>query len=268
MADKLDQFTKRAKQVLTHAEEEARAFDHPYIGTEHLLLGVVREPEGVGARALLALEIDEPRLRDAVTYVVSRGEQPVSGKLELVPRAKHALELAVEEARRMRHHYIGTEHLLIGLLLEDEGVAAGILAGLGVDLARAREQIKILVDRARTPEQTAMLVSGVRPQNVRAVVERAVRGRQERVGGNESPETRHNVITVRVSDRDLAAIDALVESGIRTTRSDAASWLIGVGVNANRQLLERIYATIEQIRQLRADAQALAQESGIQNDET
>lgn len=255
MTDKLDQFTKRAKQVLVHAEEEARSFDHPYIGTEHLLLGVVREGEGVGARVLHALEVDEPRLRDAVMYVVGRGEKGTSGKLELVPRAKHALELAVEEARRMRHHSIGTEHLLLGLLLEDEGVAAGILAGLGVDLATAREQV------------TTLLGSEGR-QGVRAAVERAVRGRRERGGSSESPETRSNVITVRVSDRDLAAIDALVESGIRTTRSDAASWLIGVGVNANRQLLERIYATIEQIRQLRADAQALAQETGADADET
>lgn len=255
MADKLDQFTKRAKQVLVHAEEEARSFDHPYIGTEHLLLGVVREGEGVGARVLHALEIDEPRLRDAVMYVVGRGEKGTSGKLELVPRAKHALELAVEEARRMRHHFIGTEHLLLGLLLEDEGVAAGILAGLGVDLATAREQV-------------TTLLGGEGRQGVRAAVERAVRGRRERGGSSESPETRSNVITVRVSDRDLAAIDALVESGIRTTRSDAASWLIGVGVNANRQLLERIYATIEQIRQLRADAQALAQETGADADET
>ena len=255
MADKLDQFTKRAKQILIHAEEEARAFDHPYVGTEHLLLGVVRERDGVGARALLALEIDEPRLRDAVTYVVSRGDKPVSGKLELVPRAKHAIELAVEEARRMRHHYIGTEHLLIGLLLEDEGVAAGILAGLGVDLATARQQV-------------ASLLGTGGQLGIRAVVERAVRGRRERGGGSEPPDTRNNVITVRVNDRDLAAIDALVESGIRTTRSDAASWLIGVGVNANRQLLERIYATIEQIRQLRADAQALAQESGADTDTT
>ena len=255
MADKLDQFTKRAKQVLVHAEEEARSFDHPYIGTEHLLLGVVREGEGVGARVLQTLEVDEPRLRDAVMYVVGRGEKGTSGKLELVPRAKHALELAVEEARRMRHHFIGTEHLLLGLLLEDEGVAAGILAGLGVDLATAREQV-------------TTLLGGEGRQGVRAAVERAVRGRRERGGSSESPETRSNVITVRVSDRDLAAIDALVESGIRTTRSDAASWLIGVGVNANRQLLERIYATIEQIRQLRADAQALAQETGADADET
>jgi len=215
----------------------------------------VREGEGLGARVLHALEIDEPRLRDAVMYVVGRGEKGTSGKLELVPRAKHALELAVEEARRMRHHFIGTEHLLLGLLLEDEGVAAGILAGLGVDLATAREQV-------------TTLLGGEGRQGVRAAVERAVRGRRERGGSSESPETRSNVITVRVSDRDLAAIDALVESGIRTTRSDAASWLIGVGVNANRQLLERIYATIEQIRQLRADAQALAQETGADADET
>ena len=255
MADKLDQFTKRAKRILVHAEEEARAFDHPYVGTEHLLLGVVREGEGIGARVLHALEIDELRLRDAVMYVVSRGDKPVSGKLELVPRAKHALELAVEEARRMKHHYIGTEHLLIGLLLEDEGVAAGILAGLGVDLATARQQV-------------ASLLGTGGQLGIRAVVERSVRGRRERGGDSEPPETRNNVITVRVNDRDLAAIDALVESGIRTTRSDAASWLIGVGVNANRQLLERIYATIEQIRQLRADAQALAQESGADTDAT
>lgn len=255
MIDQLDRFTERVKLVLTYAEEEARTFNHSYIGTEHLLLGVVREGKGIGVQALRALEIDEPRLRDAVTYIVRRGETETSDKLEFAPHARHALDLAVEEARRMRHHYIGTEHLLLGLLLEEEGAAAGILAGLGVDLARAREQV-------------TTLLRGDRPQGSRAVVERAVRGRRERGGGNETPDTRHNVITVRVSDRDLAAIDALVESGIRTTRSDAASWLIGVGVNANRQLLERIYATIEQIRELRADAQTLAQEVGADGDET
>jgi len=254
MTEHFDQFTRRAKRVLLLAEEEARSFDHTYVGTEHLLLGVMREGEGVGALALNALEVDEPRLRDAVAYVVGRGETASSGELALVPRAKNALALAVEEARRMNHRSIGTEHLLIGLLLEEEGVAAGILAGLGVDLATAREQV------------TTLLGSGG-PQGAHAAVERAVRGRRERGRGEEPPETRNNVITVRVGDRDLAAIDALVESGIRTTRSDAASWLIGVGVTANRQLLERIYATIEQIRQLHADAQALAQEAGTDADE-
>lgn len=245
MVDDCNRFTRRAKRVLAHAESEARTFDHNYLGTEHLLLGLAREGEGIGARVLRALEIDDSRLRDAIVYVVGRGEGAPPEKLELVPRANHALELAVEEADRLNHRYIGTEHLLIGLLLEEEGVAAGILAGLGVTLDMARERVDALVG------------SAVRGQGVRATVERAVRGRRERGSGDVASETRGNVITVRVTDRDLAAIDALIESGIRSTRSDAAAWLIGAGIMANGELLDKLFATIEQIRQLRADAQAI-----------
>ena len=246
MPDLFAQFTKRARRVMTIAEEEARAFGHDYIGTEHLLLGVAREREGVGARALEKLDVDESRLRDAVTYVVARVEGMVSGKIELVPRAKHALELAVEEARRLRHHYIGTEHLLLGLLLEEDGVAAGVLAGLGVTVGAAREQV------------AALLGDDQPTRGVRAIVERAVRGRVGRAA--DAGETRGNVITVRVTDRDLAAIDALVDTGIRATRSDAAAWLIGAGIAANGELIDKLFATIDQIRELRAGAKALVRE--------
>ncbi len=237
--------TPRAKRVLAHAVDEARGFHHNYVGTEHLLLGIARERDGVGARALVALEVTEERLRDAVTYVIGPGPGPTTDTPELVPRARRALDLAAKEANRLGHLSIGTEHLLVGLLLEEEGVAAGVLAGLGITADAARAQI------------AAILGTNARGGSAKATVALALRERQAR--GGDASATRGNVITVRVTNDDLAAIDALVESGIRSTRSDAAAWLIGAGIAANDELLGKLNATIEQIRQLRAGAQALVQ---------
>lgn len=236
--------TPRAKAVLVHAVDAARGLQHNYVGTEHLLLGIAREREGLGAVALTALDVTDERLRDAVAYVVGPGPGSATDTPELVPRARRALDLAAEEASRLQHNYIGTEHLLIGLLLEDEGVAAGVLAGLGVTVDAVRAQIDALVRAA------------ARDAGAKVTVALALRERQAR-GGTNTSTTRSNVITVRVTNDDLAAIDALVESGIRSTRSDAAAWLIGAGIAANAELLAKLNATIEQIRQLRANAQVL-----------
>jgi ATP-dependent Clp protease ATP-binding subunit ClpC len=121
------------------AQEEAQHFNHNYIGTEHVLLGLVREPEGVGTRVLISMGIDLSKIRSAVEFIIGRGEKPTAGDVGLTPRAKKVIELAVDEARQMSHQYIGTEHLLIGLLREGEGVAAGVLESLGVTLDKARD---------------------------------------------------------------------------------------------------------------------------------
>src|SRR6516225_2651880 len=131
MADRFDKFTERARKVLQLAQEEAQRFNHNYIGTEHLLLGLVREGEGVAAKVLGNLGVE---------FNIGRGDRTVAGDIGLTPRAKKVIELSVDEARRLNHHYIGTEHLLLGLVREGEGIAAGVLESLGVNLEKVRTQ--------------------------------------------------------------------------------------------------------------------------------
>jgi ATP-dependent Clp protease ATP-binding subunit ClpC len=138
MGSRFEKFSERARRVLSLAQEEAQRFNHNYIGTEHILLGLVRETEGVAARVLAGLGVDLSKVRSAVEFIIGRGEKPAQGEIGLTPRAKKVVELAVDEARRMNHTYIGTEHLLIGLLREGEGVAAGVLESLGVTLEKVR----------------------------------------------------------------------------------------------------------------------------------
>ncbi len=140
MPDKLDRFTKRARRVLTLAQEEALRLNHNYIGTEHLLLGLVREDNGVAVKVLRELGVEPGQVIRAVERTVGRGERAPFGKPTLAPRTKRVIELAVDEARLMGHHYIGTEHLLLGLVREGEGIAVNVLRGLGVNLERVRTQ--------------------------------------------------------------------------------------------------------------------------------
>ena len=140
MPSRFEKFTERARKVLTLSQEEAQRFNHNYIGTEHILLGLVREGEGVAAKVLASLGVDLEKVRSAVEYIIGRGEKATSGEIGLTPRAKRVIELAVDEARRLNHNYIGTEHLLLGLLREGEGMAAGVLESLGVSLEKVRAE--------------------------------------------------------------------------------------------------------------------------------
>jgi hypothetical protein len=139
--DRFDKFTDRARKVLTLAQDEARRFNHNYIGTEHLLLGLVREGEGVAARAFENMNVDLAKVRAAVEFIIGRGDRPITGEVGLTPRAKRIIELAIDEARRLGHNYIGTEHLLLGIIREGEGIAAGVLESLGVNLDKARHEV-------------------------------------------------------------------------------------------------------------------------------
>ncbi|HET8524306.1 MAG TPA: ATP-dependent Clp protease ATP-binding subunit [Thermomicrobiales bacterium] len=154
MADKFDKFTERARKVLTLAQEEAQRFNHNYIGTEHLLLGLVREGDGVAARVLGNMGVQLPKVRSAVEFIIGRGEQAPMGEIGLTPRAKKVIELAVDEARRLNHHYIGTEHLLLGLVREGEGIAAGVLESLGVNLEKVRAQVMQVVNQSSSYGQS------------------------------------------------------------------------------------------------------------------
>jgi ATP-dependent Clp protease ATP-binding subunit ClpC len=140
MASRFEKFSERARRVLTIAQEEARNLNHSYIGTEHILLGLVREEEGVAARVLINLGIGLGKVRSAVEFIIGRGEKPGTGETGLTPRAKKVIELAIDEARQLGHNYIGTEHLLLGLLREGEGVASSVLDSFGITLERARAE--------------------------------------------------------------------------------------------------------------------------------
>jgi ATP-dependent Clp protease ATP-binding subunit ClpC len=138
--DRFAKFTERARRVLSYAQEEAQRFKHNYIGTEHLLLGLVREEDGVAAKVLQNLGVDLQKVRSAVDNIVGQGDRIVLGEIGLTPRSKKVIELAVDEARRLNHHYIGTEHLLLGLVREGEGIAAGLLNSMGVELEQVRQE--------------------------------------------------------------------------------------------------------------------------------
>ncbi|MEZ4523428.1 MAG: ATP-dependent Clp protease ATP-binding subunit [Thermomicrobiales bacterium] len=153
MADKFEKFTERARKVLTLAQEEAQRFNHNYIGTEHLLLGLVREGDGVAARVLSNMGVQLTKVRSAVEFIIGRGDSGVTGEIGLTPRAKKVIELAVDEARRLNHHYIGTEHLLLGLVREGEGIAAGVLESLGVNLEKVRAQVMQVVSQNQGYQQ-------------------------------------------------------------------------------------------------------------------
>jgi len=140
MSSRFEKFSERARHVLTIAQEEARQMNHSYIGTEHILLGLAREEEGVAAKVLTNLGVSLNKVRSAVEFISGRGERPSTSDTGLTPRAKRVIELAIDEARQLGHNYIGTEHLLLGLLREGEGVAAGVLESLGVTLERARSE--------------------------------------------------------------------------------------------------------------------------------
>jgi ATP-dependent Clp protease ATP-binding subunit ClpC len=128
-----DRFTERAKKSLTLAQEEARRFRHDHLGTEHLLLGLVREGDGIAAQALNASGVDLPKLRSSIELIVGRGDSD-DVELRLTPRSKKALEVAIEESRRLNHDQVGTEHLLLGLIHDPESIGCGVLDASQVDL--------------------------------------------------------------------------------------------------------------------------------------
>ncbi len=134
-------FTERAQQVLVLAQEEAKRLNHNFIGTEHLLLGLVREGSGIAARALQNMSIDLSSLRSEVERITPKGEKVVQQGISYTPRAKRVVELAIEESQNLGHNYVGTEHLMLGLVREGEGIAAQVLSNMGIDLKRARKEV-------------------------------------------------------------------------------------------------------------------------------
>jgi ATP-dependent Clp protease ATP-binding subunit ClpC len=136
-----ERFTDRARRVVVLAQEEARLLNHNYVGTEHLLLGLIHEQQGVAAKALGSLGISLEAVRAQVEEIIGRGDSTPGTHIPFTPRAKKVLELSLREAKQLRHDYIGTEHILLGLVREGEGVAAQVLVKFGADLSRVRRQV-------------------------------------------------------------------------------------------------------------------------------
>jgi ATP-dependent Clp protease ATP-binding subunit ClpC len=136
-----ERFTERARQVVVLAQDEARALKHNYIGTEHILLGLLREEEGLAARVLESLDITVEEVRAQIARIVGQGDEVTTGQIPFTPRAKKVLELALREALSLGHNYIGTEHLLLGLVRENEGVAARILLDFDADAEKVRNEV-------------------------------------------------------------------------------------------------------------------------------
>lgn len=156
--DRFDKFTERARKVLQYAQEEAQRFQHNYIGTEHLLLGLLRVEDSVATKVLANLGVELQKARGAVEFIIGRGDRLVLGEIGLTPRAKKVIELAVDEARHMNHRYIGTEHLLLGMIREGEGIAAGVLESLGVRLPKVRtETLRVLNQAPDAPDETLLV---------------------------------------------------------------------------------------------------------------
>lgn len=159
-SSRFEKFSERARRVLSLANEEAQRFNHSYISTEHILLGLARETEGIAAKVLTNLGVELSKVTSAVEFIIGRGDQPTTTEKGLTPRTKKVVELAVDEARRMNHHYIGTEHLLIGLLREGDGVAAGVLNSLQITLDKVRSETERLLNQNESQSQAQANPSG------------------------------------------------------------------------------------------------------------
>ena len=192
-----ERFTDRARRTVVLAQEEARTLNHNYIGTEHILLGLIHEGEGVAAKALESLGISLDAVRQQVEAIIGRGQQAPSGHIPFTPRAKKVLELSLREALQLGHNYIGTEHILLGLLREGDGVAANVLVKLGADLNRVRQQVIQLL-HGYTGQEPGTAHADPRPGPVSG----EERGLPSELHGRvESIESRLSAIEQRVGPR-------------------------------------------------------------------
>ena len=241
MADRFDKFTERARRVLTLAQEEAQRFNHNYIGTEHILLGLTRQDDSVAARVLASLGAEAGAVRSAVESLIGRGDRAVLGEIGLTPGAKRVIELSVDEARRLHHHYIGTEHLLLGLIREGEGIAAGALNRLGVNLERARAETVRLLSVSGGEEQLvaagpldAPRSAGQEPPSFDRFTERA--RRVLTLAQEEAQRFNHNYIGTEhlllglVREGDGVAAKVLANLGVELNKvRSAVEFIIGRG---------------------------------------
>jgi ATP-dependent Clp protease ATP-binding subunit ClpC len=203
-----ERFTDRARRVVALAKEEAKRLKHSYIGTEHILLGLLREGEGVAAKALESLGISLDAVRQQVEEIIGQGQQEPSGHIPFTPRAKKVLELSLRESEQLGHDHIGTEHILLGLLREGDGVAAQVLVKLGADLSRVRQQVIILIGSRRPRPARRMPEEGA-PENAAQArldaIERRLAAVEQRVGTvPDTSDLDEQIVEIRRERHDAA----------------------------------------------------------------
>ena len=244
-----ERFTDRARKVVVLAQEEARMLNHNYIGTEHILLGLIHEGEGVAAKALESLGISLELVRVQVEEIIGQGQEAPSGHIPFTPRAKKVLELSLREALQLGHNYIGTEHIQLGLIREGEGVAAQVLVRLGADLNRVRQQAIQLLHgyQAGRSQETEPGAARSEPAEEPAEARRRERQAAALAGRIKAIEARLSAIELRLGPGpDLHDVDEL----------------IGVAADGKREAVdaeryERAAALRDQERRLQADRNTL-----------
>ena len=243
-------FTDRARRAVHLAQEEARLLRHNYVGTEHLLLGLLYEGEGVAAKTLGSLGISLEAVRAQVEQIIGHGPTTPTGHIPFTPRAKKVLELSLREALQLGHHYIGTEHLLLGLLREGEGVAAQVLARLGADHARVREAVLellthqperagLLTDECEEPNAETRLVRLTLPAELVDTAEQLVQVRQQKEAAFDAGDLDH-ATTLRDQEKQLLA------DRLRLERE----WTSGVDVQTVIAENQRVHRELERLREL------------------
>jgi ATP-dependent Clp protease ATP-binding subunit ClpA len=222
MATAFDKFSESARGAVRLAQEEARALRHTHVGPEHLLLGLLQAADPLCLQVVTSLQLSVDSIRERVLFIIGTGEHPVEGEIPLTPAAKQVFRIAADVAKHARHSQVDGIDLLLGLTQEQKSIGGRVLHEMGCTPSRVRKTLA-----------AAPLLSS-------------------------ASGAKTNVVTCRLDDRTLEILDTLVEAGIRPTRSETVTWLIGVGLETNRALVERVYATVGEIRRLRQEALGVA----------
>jgi ATP-dependent Clp protease ATP-binding subunit ClpA len=255
-----ERFTDRARRVVVLAQEEARLLNHNYIGTEHLLLGLIHEQQGVAAKALESLGVSLEAVRAQVEEIIGQGQRAPTGHIPFTPRAKKVLELSLRESKQLGHNYIGTEHILLGLVREGEGVAAQVLVKLGADLSRVRQQVvQLLSGSAGGPEAAAgtpLVPMGMPvPDELREAGEQLAEVRRQKEAAIEAQDF----------DRAAALRDAEEEllAGLAERERE---WTAGVDLAAVVQEVQRLHGEVQRLHGEVQGLRELLRRHGIQPD--
>ena len=233
-------FTDRARRVVQLAQEQARLLNHRYIGTEHLLLGLLAEGEGVAAQVLESLGISLEAVRARVEELIGHGQTAPTGHIPFTPRAKKTLELSLREALQLGHNYLGTEHILLGLARESEGVAAQVLAGFGADHARLRERVlRLLTDDGEQADARTRLVRMTVPADLHDYDEKIAQVRQQKEAAIDAGDF-GTAAALRDREKQLLA------DKLRRERE----WAAGVDVQAVIAENQRVHREVERLRGL------------------
>jgi ATP-dependent Clp protease ATP-binding subunit ClpA len=234
-----ERFTDRARRVVVLAQEEARLLNHNYLGTEHLLLGLIHEGQGVAAKALESLGISQEAVQAQVEEIIGQGEVAPSGRIPFTPRAKKVLELSLREAKQLGHNYIGTEHILLGLIREGEGVAAQVLVRLGAELSPTRRQVIGLLTGDTEAGAGTRLVHLSMPDELREAEEELAQVRRQKERAIDAEDLDR---AAALRDQEQQLLGRLVER--------EREWTAGVDLETVVQENQRLHSEVERLRQL------------------